>query len=88
VRLLVSTPYLLDFESDQGKIVDANGVGTGLSYVSRPRTGTVRLEYDETTAGRCHPDDGGIIRGDTNSQDNARRRHRRRESDDAIRPPW
>jgi N-acetylneuraminic acid mutarotase/glucose/arabinose dehydrogenase len=76
-ELLVSTPYALDFASDHGKIVDANGIGTGLTYV-QPTTNGDRyvpsMLSTDTTAGRLAiQTTAGIASGgtNTNSQDNA-----------------
>ena len=39
-EILVDLPYTLDFSSDHGQIEDANGVGTGFTYIDPPSNGT------------------------------------------------
>jgi glucose/arabinose dehydrogenase/N-acetylneuraminic acid mutarotase len=39
-ELLVDVPYSLTFDRDHGKIVDANGIGTGFTAIDPPTNGT------------------------------------------------
>jgi glucose/arabinose dehydrogenase/Ca2+-binding RTX toxin-like protein len=74
-EILVELPYALDFSSDHGKILDANGGGTGFTHVDQPTNGTGYIpanllldhgagELDVTTT-------AGLNFQDINSLDNA-----------------
>ncbi|MFQ5879009.1 MAG: fibronectin type III domain-containing protein, partial [Dehalococcoidia bacterium] len=74
-EILVSLPYILDFSQDQGQILDANGVGTGFTYIDPPTNGTGYIPQNlvvDTAAGTLQvTTTAGSALGSANSQDNA-----------------
>jgi hypothetical protein len=75
-EILVDLPYELNFNSDHGKILDANSVGTGFTYIDQPTNGTGYLPQNLTvnTAGAGTLNVAttkGIMFTGNNSQDNA-----------------
>src|SRR5215210_6039098 len=73
-EILVGVPYTLDFGQGQGKIRDANGVGTGFTYVDPPTnaTGYIQRNLVVDPAGTLDvTTTQGIAYGANNSQDNA-----------------
>lgn len=74
--ILVDLPYKLDFSQDHGKIDDANGVGTGFTYVDKPTNGTgylpSNLAVDTALQGTLKvKTTEGIMFSSADSQDNA-----------------
>jgi glucose/arabinose dehydrogenase/N-acetylneuraminic acid mutarotase len=73
-EILVDLPYQLDFESDHGKIVDQNGVGTGFTYVDPPTNGTGYIPQNllmDTAAGELQlTTTAGLSLTNSNSLDN------------------
>jgi large repetitive protein len=75
-EVLVNLPYTLDFSQDHGKILDANGVGTGFTYVDQPTNGSgyspsnVKMNTNAPGTLNIRTTDG-IMYGANNSQDNA-----------------
>lgn len=74
-QVKVTAPYRLDFSADHGGAADANGVGTGFTYVDPPAAGTgyiaSNLVVDTTGAGTLDiTTTSGIAIGMTNTQDN------------------
>jgi len=75
-EILVSLPYELSFSQDSGKILDANGVGTGFTFVDPPTNGTgyipQNLTVDFAASGTLKATTtAGIQYTSSNSQDNA-----------------
>jgi N-acetylneuraminic acid mutarotase/glucose/arabinose dehydrogenase len=74
-EIRVGLPYTLDFSSDEGKIQDANGVGTGFTYVDPPTNGTGYIPSNlavDTSAGVLNvTTTAGNAFTTANSQDNA-----------------
>ena len=74
-EIRVDLPYTLDFNSDQGKIQDANGAGTGVTYVDPPSNGTgyvpANLQLDSAAGVLKVTTTAGLAFQGSNSQDNA-----------------
>jgi large repetitive protein len=75
-EVLVGLPYELNFNGDHGKILDANGVGTGFTYIDKPTNGTgyipQKLTVNTAGAGTLNvATTKGIMFAANNSQDNA-----------------
>ncbi|HEX2029454.1 MAG TPA: PQQ-dependent sugar dehydrogenase, partial [Nitriliruptorales bacterium] len=72
-EILVQLPYLLTFDQDHGKILDANSVGTGFTYVDPPTTGTgyLRSKLATNAGALAITTTAGLASGSSNSQDNA-----------------
>ncbi|HEX6385083.1 MAG TPA: kelch repeat-containing protein, partial [Anaerolineae bacterium] len=75
-EILVDLPYQLNFSQNHGKILDANGVGTGFTYVDRPTNGTgyiaQNLAVNTASPGTFKiTTTSGIMFTTANSQDNA-----------------
>ena len=74
-EIRVGLPYTLDFSSDEGKIQDATGVGTGFTYVDPPTNGTgyipSNLAVDNSAGVLNVTTTAGNAFTTANSQDNA-----------------
>jgi len=74
-EIRIDLPYTLDFSSDQGKIQDTNGVGTGFTYVDPPTNGTgyipANLQVDQAAGVLNVTTTAGLAFKTSNSQDNA-----------------
>lgn len=75
-EIKVDLPYVLDWTSDEGKIKDRNGVGTGFTYVDKPSNGIgylpENLVVDTSGVGTLNiTTNGGIMYQGENTQDNA-----------------
>jgi glucose/arabinose dehydrogenase/N-acetylneuraminic acid mutarotase len=74
-EILVQPPYQLGFGSDHGKIRDGAGVGTGLTYVAPPKSGSGYLPGNlsmQTSGGVLRvTTTKGLFQTTANSQDNA-----------------
>ena len=74
-EILVDLPYALDFASDQGGVVDRDGVGTGFTYVDPPTNGAGYIPenlFVDTAAGLLRAETtAGLSLQDVNSGDNA-----------------
>lgn len=75
-EILVSLPYTLNFSQNHGKIADANGVGTGFTYVDPPTNGSgylpQRLAANTAAPGALKiTTTRGLAYTTSNSQDNA-----------------
>jgi N-acetylneuraminic acid mutarotase/glucose/arabinose dehydrogenase len=75
-EILVTLPYDLDFTTDHGKILGANNVGTGFTYIDQPTNSTgyipQNLTVDTTGSGTLKiATTSGIQYTSVNSQDNA-----------------
>ena len=75
-QIRVQLPYNLEFNQDQGKILDGNGVGTGFTYIDQPSNGTgyipQRITVNTSDSGTLNIlTTAGITIGSVNSQDNA-----------------
>ena len=74
-EIRVDLPYTLDFNSDHGKIQDANGAGTGFTYVDPPSNGTgyipANLQLDSAAGVLNLTSTAGLAFQGSNSQDNA-----------------
>jgi large repetitive protein len=72
---LVALPFSQDFSGDSGKILDRDGVGTGLTYIDPPNAGSGYLPENlkvNPTAGELNiTTTAGSAYLDSNSQDNA-----------------
>jgi N-acetylneuraminic acid mutarotase/glucose/arabinose dehydrogenase len=73
-EILVDLPYELEFSIDHGKIVDANGIGTGFTYVDKPSKGQAyipsNLAVDEVAGMLDITSTKGLAFNATNSQEN------------------
>jgi N-acetylneuraminic acid mutarotase/glucose/arabinose dehydrogenase len=73
-QILVDLPYELEFSIDHGKIVDANGVGTGFTYVDKPTKSQgyipSKLAVDEVSGMLNVETTKGLAVNAVNSQDN------------------
>jgi glucose/arabinose dehydrogenase/N-acetylneuraminic acid mutarotase len=74
-EIRVGLPYTLGFSSDEGKIQDGNGVGTGFTYVDPPTNGTgympANLQVDQAAGVLKVTSTAGTAFQASNSQDNA-----------------
>jgi large repetitive protein len=74
-EILVDLPYTLEWNADAGKILDANGIGTGFTYVDQPSNGTgyipSRVTVDIPTGTLRILTTAGLAFTTSNSQDNA-----------------
>jgi large repetitive protein len=72
--VLVDLPYELDFAQDEGNIADANGVGTGFSWIDWPSNGTgyipENLRVDDAAGVLRIKTTRGVANGASNSLDN------------------
>ncbi len=74
-EILVQAPYTLDFSNDEGKILDAAGVGTGFTYIDQPSNSPgyipANLRMDTGASVLNLTTTKGLMFGTSNSQDNA-----------------
>jgi hypothetical protein len=73
--ILVAAPYTLDFDSDEGAIVDMAGVGTGFTMVDPPSNGTgyipANLDMNTGAGTLSISSTAGLAFSTADSQDNA-----------------
>ncbi len=74
-EVLVTLPYNLTWSANHGKILDANGIGTGFTWIDQPTVGTgyipANLVVDTTGGVLRYTTTAGIMNDAINSQDNA-----------------
>lgn len=76
-EIKVTLPYLLEFEHDNGQLLDGSNVGTGFTYIETPSNGSgylpanLHVNADQLNSYLAITTTAGTNTRDVNSQDNA-----------------